>query len=446
MKNLTEKMIKLRPFQCAFVFALLTFVQVVAAQLRQVQLRTAYGVLEGVVSADGKVRTFKGIPYAAPPVGHLRWQPPQPAPSWTGVRKATEYAPRAMQGRIFDDMIFKDDGPSEDCLYLNLWMPADSPEAKLPVMFWIHGGGFVAGSSSEPRQDAGNLSKKGVMVVSLNYRMGVFGFFAHPELTRESKHHASGNYGLLDQVAALQWVKDNIATFGGDPANVTIFGESAGSMSVSALMASPLARGLFDRAIGQSGACFSTNRPLQSLATSEEAGVTFAESAFATSSLAALRAKPAQELLDASLKQPRPSFSPNIDGYFLPADCHAIYSGGKQSHVSLLAGWNRDEGGYRSFFGGDEPTVANYVARARVRFGGDAEDFLKLYPAFDGSRGQAGRAGPRRRRLHRLLDLEVDGAAPRDRRVPGFPVQVRADAAAAAGSQAGCGAGGAARC
>jgi para-nitrobenzyl esterase len=353
-----------------------------AQQASYVQVRTSNGVLEGVVSADGKVRTFKGIPYAAPPVGPLRWKPPQPAPPWTGVRKAYEYGPRAMQGRIYDDMVFHDDGPSEDCLYLNLWMPAKPETEKLPVMVWIHGGGFIAGSSSEPRQDGGNLSKKGVMVVSMNYRMGVFGFLAHPELTAESEHHASGNYGLLDQVAALQWVHDNIATFGGDPNNVTIFGESAGSMSVSALMASPLARGLFHRAIGESGACFSTTRPTKTRVEAEEAGVKFEESAFGTNSLEALRAIPAKELLDAALKVPRSSFSVDIDGYFLPEDCTSIFAKGKQSHVALLAGWNRDEGNFRSYFTNhDAPTLEDFVAQAKVRFGKNAETFLKVYSA-----------------------------------------------------------------
>ena len=352
-----------------------------AQQLRYVQLATSDGILEGVVSADGKVRTFKGIPFAAPPVGPLRWKPPQPVQSWTGVRKATEFGPRPMQGRVFSDMVFHDAGPSEDCLYLNLWMPANPQVAKLPVMVWIFGGGFVAGSTSEPRQDAGNLSKKGVLVVSLNYRLGVFGFFAHPELTRESPHGASGNYGLMDQVAALEWVKRNIATFGGDPDNVTIFGESAGSASVSALVASPLARGLFKRAIGESGAMFSASRPTKPLADAEDAGMKFAQSAFGTTSLEALRAKPAQELLDAALKTPRGSFSADIDGYFLPADCRTLYAEGRQNHVSLMAGWNRDEGNYRSFFAGDEPTAVNYLARAKAVYGTNAEAFLKVYVA-----------------------------------------------------------------
>lgn len=352
-----------------------------AQQLRHVQQQTADGVLEGVVSPDGKVRTFKGIPYAAPPVGPLRWRPPQPVIPWAGVRKASDYGARAMQGPIYSDMVFNDSGPSEDCLYLNLWMPENRPQARLPVMVWIHGGGFVAGSSSEPRQDAGNLSKKGVIVVSFNYRLGVFGFLALPELSRESGQGASGNYGLLDQVAALEWVKRNIAAFGGDPDNVTIFGESAGSESVSALMASPLARGLFRRAIGESGALFSAVPPTKTRAKAEDAGVRFARAAFGTASLEALRSRSAREVLGAALKLPWDYFDPDIDGYFLPANCRSIFAAGGQSHVPLLAGWNRDEGHFDSFFGKEKPNVANYVAHARARFGPRAEEFLRLYPA-----------------------------------------------------------------
>ena len=179
-----------------WLLATLMGVQTAAfAQIRYEQLKTADGVLEGVVSADGKVRTFKGIPFAAPPVGPLRWKAPQPPVPWTGVRKASEYGARCMQGNIYSDMIFHDSGPSEDCLYLNLWMPANPAVARLPVMVWIYGGGFQAGATSEPRQDAGNLSKKGVLVVSMNYRLGIFGFFSHPELTKESGHDSAGNYG-----------------------------------------------------------------------------------------------------------------------------------------------------------------------------------------------------------------------------------------------------------
>ena len=239
-------------------------------------VKTDKGAVEGTAAASG-IRAFKGIPYAAPPVGALRWKAPQPAAAWTGVRKADAFGARCPQVKVWDDMVFRDE-MSEDCLYLNVWTPADAK--KLPVMVWIHGGGFVAGSASEPRQDGERLAGKGVVVVSLNYRLGVFGFLAHPELTKESPRHASGNYGMLDQVAALQWVKANIAAFGGDPGNVTIFGESAGSFAVSALMASPAAKGLFHRAIGESGAFFTAGdqtlapRPL---AESEQDGLKLAE-------------------------------------------------------------------------------------------------------------------------------------------------------------------------
>jgi len=355
---------------------------IAAEPLRTSQVRIADGTLEGVISADNKVRTFKGIPYAAPPVGPLRWKAPEPVQSWTGVRKAVDYGPRCMQGRIYSDMIFHDNGPSENCLSLNLWMPAPaSAGSRLPVMVWIYGGGFAAGASSEPRQDGGNLSKQGVVVVSMNYRLGIFGFFSHPELTKESGHNASGNYGLLDQVAALQWVQKNIAAFGGDPNNVTIFGESAGSFSVSALMASPLSQGLFHKAIGESGAFFSATLALKPLAGREESDAQFADSALGTRSLEALRAKSADEILQAALKQQDIRFSPNVDGYFLPQDTDSIYADGHQSHVPLLAGWNADEGSYHAIFKKDEPTAQNFAAYARATFGDYAHQFLKLYPA-----------------------------------------------------------------
>ena len=211
------------------------------------QVKTQLGTVEG--KDDGTVRAFLGIPYAAPPAGDLRWKPPVPAAKWEGVHKATEFGQHCMQGRVFDDMVFHDPGGSEDCLSLNVWAPAKPASAKLPVMVWIYGGGFVAGTTSEARQDGSDLAQQGVVVVSMNYRLGIFGFFVHPELAKESGRNAAGNYGLLDQTAALRWVQDNIAAFGGDPGNVTIFGESAGSFSVSAQMASPLAKGLFQKAI-----------------------------------------------------------------------------------------------------------------------------------------------------------------------------------------------------
>jgi para-nitrobenzyl esterase len=347
------------------------------------QVRTDAGLVEGTTGTDPSIRVFKGIPYAAPPVGDLRWREPHPVKPWTGVRKATEFGPRAMQGRIFADMVFRDNGPSEDCLYLNVWTPAKSAKERLPVMVWLYGGGFQAGGSSEPRQDGEALAKKGVVVVSMNYRLGVFGFMAHPELTKESGRNASGNYGLLDQVAALRWVHKNIAAFGGDPKNVTIFGESAGSASVSALVATPLTKGLITRAIGESGAFFAVGDQglaAQSLAASEQNGVKFA-TALGAKSIAELRAKPADEVLKAALADQSYRFGPNVDGYLFPTDAPSIYATGKQAHIPLLAGWNADEIRVYSTFGKAKPTAQSFTAQVRSQFGDSADALLKLYPA-----------------------------------------------------------------
>jgi para-nitrobenzyl esterase len=333
------------------------------------------GSLEGSMNESTHVRSFLGIPYAAAPVGTLRWKEPQPAAKWRGVRKALEFGSRCMQGNVFGDMVFRDPGVSEDCLYLNVWTPAASAAAKLPVMVWIYGGGFVGGAASEPRQDGSELAKKGVVVVSFNYRLGVFGFLSHPELTAESGHQASGNYGLLDQVAALRWVHKNIAAFGGDPGNVTIFGESAGSFSVSALMASPLSRGLLNKAIGESGAFFSTTLEAKPLAESEKAGEKLA-AALGAGSLAKLRAVPAADVLSAATKLGPFSFVPNVDGYFLPETPAAIFAAGQQSHVPLLAGWNANEGGYN-----EKVTAESYTKEVHKDYGDQAAALLKLFPA-----------------------------------------------------------------
>src|SRR5271165_6753902 len=355
-------------------------------QSRAVQVRTPKGVLEGEVTADNTVRSFKGIPFAASTAGASRWKAPQPMPAWTGVKKVTEFGPRCTQALVFSDMVFRDTGPSEDCLSLNVWAPeaafaGKSPDkVKLPVMFWIYGGGFMAGGTSEQRQDGGNLSTKGVIVVSCNYRLGIFGYFVHPDAAKESEHNSAGNYGLLDQLAALQWVHENIALFGGDPDNVTIFGESAGSLSVSGLVASPLAKGLFQRAIGESGAFFRAGIGPRPRAQAEEADLKFAQDAFATTSLEKLRALPADQVLQITAEK-KASFIPDIDGWFLPESVEAIYAAGKQNRVALLAGWNADEGNYRFFFGDQPPTAENFVARIRERYKDKADTFLKLYSA-----------------------------------------------------------------
>jgi para-nitrobenzyl esterase len=277
-------------------------------------------------------------------------------------------------------MIFRDE-PSEDCLYLNVWAPVKAKGA--PVMVWIHGGGFVTGSASEPRQDGERLAAKGVVVVGINYRLGVFGFFPHPELTKESAHHASGNQGLLDQVAALQWVKRNIAAFGGDPHTVTIFGESAGSFAVSALMASPQSQGLFQRAIGESGAFFTVgDQPLvpKVLVESEPLGVQFGTELGAPT-LAALRAKTADEVLKAASGPAAFRFGPNLDGVMLPRSAYEVFTAGQQSHVPLLAGWNQDEIRSAVTLNPQKPTPASFAEQVNKRFGAHADAVLKAYAA-----------------------------------------------------------------
>ena len=283
-----------------------------------------------------------------------------------------------MQGGQFDDMVFRDGGPSEDCLYLNVWTPAKSANARMPVMVWIYGGGFQGGGASEPRQDGSALAHKGVIVVNMNYRLGVFGFMSHPELTAESPHHASGNYGLMDQAAALQWVHDNIAAFGGDPGNVTIFGESAGSISVSEQMASPLSKGLFQKAIGESGGIGEWRSRMKPAAESGQAGVTLAN-LLGAHSIAELRTRSTKEVWDASL-QSKEQFWPNLDGYFFTEDPLVAYAAGRQAHVPLLAGWNADEHRSYQFFGNAEPSRENYLAKINGEFGADAEAVLKLFP------------------------------------------------------------------
>src|SRR6202795_4281415 len=346
----------------------------------QVQVRTGRGLVVGTKSADGKIGIFKGIPFAAPPVGELRWKEPQPVTPWRGVRKATEFGARCMQARIFEDMVFRDAGPSEDCLYLNVWTPGISAKTKLPVMVWIYGGGFQAGAVSEPRQDGEHLAHKGVVIVSMNYRLGIFGFLSHPGLTAESPHHASGNYGLMDQAAALKWVHDNIAAFGGDPNNVTIFGESAGSFAVSALMASPLSKELIHGAIGESGAFFAKTLRGKPLAESERRDAVLAES-LGMKSLGQLRGLSAEKLLEAARSEnDNNRFGPNIDGYFMPARPYEIYAKGEQAHVPLLAGWNSDEGTYQHFFGTAPVSKENYAAKIRQLFGEAAPETLKLFP------------------------------------------------------------------
>jgi len=355
------------------------------------QVKISDGVIETTTPARDGVRSFKGIPFAQPPVGDLRWREPQPVKGWTGVRNADQFGPRCMQRTgPMADYWFRSNGMSEDCLYLNVWTPASSGGERLPVLVYIFGGGFQNGDGSEPRYDGESMARKGIVAVSVNYRTNVFGFFSHPELTKESPHHASGNYGLLDQVAALRWVQQNIAAFGGDPQRVTIAGESAGSISVSALMASPISRNLMAGAIGESGALISTLPP-RPLAETEKDGVDFAEKAGAPT-LAALRALSAEKVQEAmpnaappgrggpgAASAPRLRFSANLDGYFLPKTLPPTYCAGEQAKVPLLAGSNSEEMPARVILGESEPTAESFAEAVRKLYGESADLVLKVY-------------------------------------------------------------------
>ncbi len=360
------------------ISALIVMVAVpVAGVLAADVVKTANGSVEGVTEPSG-IHVYRGIPFGAPPTGELRWKPPQPVKNWEGVRKAAQFGPRCMQAPIFGDMNFRSNGMSEDCLYLNVWTPAAAAQGGLPVLVYFYGGGFVAGDGSEPRYDGETMARKGIVALTVNYRLGVFGFFAHPELTKESPHHASGNYALLDMQAALQWVQNNIAAFGGDPKKVTIAGESAGSIAVSALMASPLSKGLIAGAIGESGALIAPTLPPVPLAQAEAGGLKFAETVGGTS-LAALRAMTTEQIQQAAAKLPVGRFPSTLDGYFLPKAPADIFAAGEQAHVPLLVGWNSEENGARALLGAKEPTPENFAEAVRSRYKERADDVLKLY-------------------------------------------------------------------
>ena len=365
--------------------AALALVASTAFASNPLKIKTDKGSVEGTLTTDGQVRAFKGIPYAAPPVGDLRWQPPQPAAKWHDTLAAHDFGHHCIQSGSYPDMVFHDPGPSEDCLTLNVWTPANAKPGSLPVMVWIYGGGFTSGSTSESRQDGQFLAHRNVVIVSMNYRLGIFGFFAHPALTAESPNHASGNYGLLDQAAALAWVKRNIAAFGGDPNNITLFGESAGSFSVSSQMASPLSKNLIAKAIGESGGAFhSSGLGYPPLAKAEQEDAAFAQAAFNTSSLAALRKLSVDDLVNAANAKttPRPPrFGPDVDGYFLPQSIPGIYAASQQAHIPLLAGWNADEARAQVINAPIQPTVATFTAQATKDFADRAQDFLAVYPA-----------------------------------------------------------------
>ena len=355
---------------------LFAFVAMLAAGPGLAQQPAPVTVAQGLVQGTSEegLTVYRGIPFAVPPVGDLRWRPPQPAAKWEGVRQTTKFGPKPIQGsRNGPDM-------SEDCLYLNVWTPTKSSNDRIPVLVWIYGGGFGGGSTSEPNYSGEKLARKGVVLVSIAYRVGQLGFLAHPELSAETTNHVSGNYGLLDMVAGLQWVQKNIAAFGGDPKKVTIFGESAGGIAVSMLCGSPLAKGLFHGTISQSGGSFGPPRPttypgenLKRLADAELAGEMYAKSA-GVSSIAELR-KIAPDKLPAG--RGLGSSWPIIDGWVIPDDQYKLYAAGKYNDTPILVGYNSDEGASFS----PPKTPEDYIAGVKARYGKFAEDLIKAYPA-----------------------------------------------------------------
>jgi para-nitrobenzyl esterase len=344
-----------------------------------VQATIANGIIEGNYDTKSDIQTYFGIPFAKPPVGNLRWKAPQPLDKWQGIKQTKKFGPRPMQTIVFGDMNSRSNGVSEDCLYLNVWTPAKRNTKDLPVLVYFYGGGNVAGDASEPRYDGESMAKKGIVVITCNYRLNIFGFFSHPGLSAESPYKASGNYGLLDQVAALQWVQKNIAAFGGNPKKVTIAGESAGSISVSYQMASPLAKNLIAGAIGESGAGIHPTLAPVSLAEAEKTGADFAKNAGYTT-IAQLRALSTREVYEIYNESKRFGFPVVIDGYFLPKTLPQIFNAKEQAQVPLLLGWNSAEIPAGAFMQGQPLNEENFIKRVKAEYPNDFETVLKLYP------------------------------------------------------------------
>jgi para-nitrobenzyl esterase len=344
-----------------------------------VQTTIENGIIEGNYDTKTGVQTYFGIPFAKPPVGELRWKAPQPADNWKGVKQTKQFSPRPMQAVVFGDMNSRSNGVSEDCLYLNVWTPAKRNTKDLPVLVYFYGGGNVAGDASEPRYDGESMAKKGVVVVTCNYRLNIFGFLPHPELSAEAPYKASGNYGMLDQSAALKWVQKNIAAFGGDPKKVTIAGESAGSIGVSCQMASPLSKNLIAGAIGESGASINPTMGPVPLAEGEKQGVEFLQKA-GIKSIKELRAMSARDIYEIYNESRRFGFPIVIDNYFLPKPLPQIFAAKEQAQVPLLVGWNSAEIPGQAFMQGQPYKEENYVARVKKEYPADFEEVLKLYP------------------------------------------------------------------
>jgi para-nitrobenzyl esterase len=344
-----------------------------------VQTTVENGVIEGNYDTKSGIQTYFGVPFAKPPVGELRWKAPQPLEKWQGAKSTKQFGARPMQTVVFGDMNSRSNGVSEDCLYLNVWTPAKRNSKDLPVLVYFYGGGNVAGDASEPRYDGESMAKKGIVTVTCNYRLNIFGFFTHPELTAEAPYKASGNYGFLDQIAALQWVQKNIAAFGGDPKKVTIAGESAGSIGVSLLMSSPLSKSLIAGAIGESGAAIHPTMSPIPLAEGEKIGAEFSQKA-GYSSIAHLRAASARDIYEIYNESKRFGFPVVIDNYALAKTLPQVFNAKEQAQIPLLLGWNSAEIPGQAFMQGQPYKTENFIARVKAEYPKDFETVLKLYP------------------------------------------------------------------
>lgn len=344
-----------------------------------VQATIENGVIEGNYDTKTGIQTYFGVPFAKPPVGELRWKAPQPLTNWSGVKETKKFGPRPMQTIVFGDMNSRSNGLNEDCLYLNVWTPAKRNTKDLPVLVYFYGGGNVAGDASEPRYDGESMAKKGIVVITCNYRLNIFGNFAHPELSAETAYKGSGNYGYFDQIAALKWVQKNIIQFGGNPKKVTIAGESAGSVAVSYQMASPLSKGLIAGAIGESGAGINPTMAPVTLAEAEKQGTEFAKNAGAPT-LKQLRALSTREVYEMYIESKRFGFPVVIDGYFMPKTLPQIFGAKEQAQVPLLLGWNSAEIPGMAFMQGKPYNEENYMERVKKEYPTDFEEVLKLYP------------------------------------------------------------------
>ncbi|MEB2779829.1 carboxylesterase family protein [Algoriphagus sp. C2-6-M1] len=348
----------------------------------ELQTKIKNGMIAGLYDTKTGIEKYFGIPFAKPPVGELRWKAPQMLDNWDGVKETMKFGPRAVQAPVFGDMDFKSDGMSEDCLYLNVWTPADRNTKELPVLVYFYGGGFVAGDGSEPRYNGEAMAQQGIVVVTVNYRLNIFGFLAHPGLSAEAAYQASGNYGLMDQTAALKWVKENIAAFGGDPTKVTIAGESAGSISVSYQMASPLSKDLIAGAIGESGAGIHPTLAPTPLAEAEKQGAEFASNA-GFSSIKELRALSTKDIYEIYTESKRFGFPVVLDGYFLPKTLPEIFEAGEQAMVPLLAGWNSAEMPGMVFMQGKPYTSEAFITKVKETYPTDYEQVLRLHSHAD---------------------------------------------------------------